>query len=69
MRRREKIAVEALYDMYSSSLYDVIVRIVIDTTMKEMKSIASVDAFAVTLEPRGGSLGPTIDQMVVIGKF
>lgn len=43
-----------------------------DTTskdMKEMKSIASADAFAVTLEPRGGSQSPTMDQMVVIGKF
>lgn len=43
-----------------------------DTTsknMKEMKSIASADAFAVTLEPRGGSPSPTMDQMVVIGKF
>ncbi len=43
-----------------------------DTTskdMKVMKSIASADAFAVTLEPRGGSQNPTMDQMVVIGKF
>ena len=42
-----------------------------DTTadMKEMKSIASVDEFAVTLEPRGGSANPTMDQMVVLGKF
>jgi anti-sigma-K factor RskA len=43
-----------------------------DTTskgMKEMKSIASADAFAVTLEPRGGSPSPTMDQMMVIGKF
>lgn len=43
-----------------------------DTTskdMKEMKSIASADAFAVTLEPRGGSQNPTMDQMMVIGKF
>lgn len=39
------------------------------TDMKEMKSIASADAFAVTLEPRGGSASPTMDQMVVIGKF
>lgn len=37
--------------------------------MKEMKSIASADAFAVTLEPRGGSPSPTMDQMMVIGKF
>lgn len=37
--------------------------------MKEMKSIASADAFAVTLERRGGSPTPTMDQMMVIGKF
>lgn len=39
--------------------------------MKVMKAIASVsaDAFAVTLEPRGGSVNPTMDQMMVIGKF
>jgi anti-sigma-K factor RskA len=43
-----------------------------DTTSKdmvEMRSIASADAFAVTLEPRGGSQNPTMDQMMVIGKF
>ena len=39
------------------------------TSMKEMESIASADAFAVTLEPRGGSVNPTMDQMMVIGKF
>jgi len=39
------------------------------TDMKEMKSIASADNFAVTLEPRGGSISPTMDQMMVIGKF
>jgi anti-sigma-K factor RskA len=37
--------------------------------MKEMKSVANAAAFAVTLEPRGGSVNPTMDQMVVIGKF
>lgn len=39
--------------------------------MKEMKEIAAIktDAFAVTLEPRGGSVNPTMDQMMVIGKF
>lgn len=37
--------------------------------MVEMKSIASADAFAVTLEPRGGSTTPTMDEMMVIGKF
>ena len=35
MRNREKIAVDALYDMYSSSLYGVISRIVIDTATAE----------------------------------
>ncbi len=41
------------------------------TGMKEMKTMASVtaDAFAVTLEPRGGSASPTMDQMMVLGKF
>ncbi|MEN0056454.1 MAG: anti-sigma factor [Mucilaginibacter sp.] len=37
--------------------------------MKEMKSIARADAFAVTLEPKGGSVNPTMDQMMVLGKF
>jgi anti-sigma-K factor RskA len=37
------------------------------TYMKEMKSKASAVAFAVTLEPRGGSTSPTMDQMMVIG--
>lgn len=43
-----------------------------DTTskgMKEMKEIASADAFAVTLEKRGGSIAPTLDEMMVLGKF
>jgi len=35
LANREKIAVEALYDMYSSSLFGVISRIVIDTTTAE----------------------------------
>ncbi|MDN5286513.1 MAG: hypothetical protein JWR38_2787 [Mucilaginibacter sp.] len=39
------------------------------TDMKEMKSIALADAFAVTLEPKGGSINPTMDQMMVLGKF
>jgi anti-sigma-K factor RskA len=38
-------------------------------SVKEMKAIASADEFAVTLEPMGGSVNPTLDQMVVIGKF
>lgn len=35
LRNREKIAAEALYDMYSASLYGVISRIVIDTATAE----------------------------------
>lgn len=35
LRNREKIAVEALYDMYSSSLYGVISRIIVDTATAE----------------------------------
>jgi hypothetical protein len=43
-----------------------------DTTsksMKEMNSVASAEAFAVTLEPRGGSQSPTMANMMVLGKF
>ncbi|MDF2431516.1 MAG: hypothetical protein JWP44_1147 [Mucilaginibacter sp.] len=39
------------------------------TNMKEMKPVALADAFAVTLEPRGGSVTPTMDEMMVVGKF
>jgi RNA polymerase sigma factor (sigma-70 family) len=35
MRNREKIAVEALYDMYSASLFGVISRIIPDTAIAE----------------------------------
>jgi RNA polymerase sigma factor (sigma-70 family) len=35
LKNREKIAVEALYDMYSSSLYGVIARIITDTATAE----------------------------------
>ena len=36
--------------------------------MKPMKSIANADAFAVTLEPRGGSASPTMSELMVLGK-
>ena len=42
-----------------------------DTTskdMKEMKSIEYADAFAVTLEKRGGSPTPHLDDLMVMGK-
>lgn len=41
-----------------------------DTTdMKEMKSVALAGAFAVTREPRGGSVNPTMNEMMLIGQF
>lgn len=41
-----------------------------DTTgMKKMKSVKSAQAFAVTLEPRGGSVNPTTEQMMAIGNI
>ena len=38
------------------------------TAMIEMKSIAKADAFAVTLEPRGGLPSPTMANLMVVGK-
>ncbi|MDB5121590.1 MAG: hypothetical protein JWN56_2808 [Sphingobacteriales bacterium] len=35
--------------------------------MKRMKAIGNAQAFAVTLEPRGGSVNPTMEQMIVMG--
>lgn len=35
--------------------------------LKEMPAVDTADAFAVTLEPRGGSPAPTMDQMMVVG--
>ena len=37
--------------------------------MKLMKPVALASAFAVTLEPRGGSVNPTMSEMMVIGQF
>lgn len=37
--------------------------------MKLMKPVALAGAFAVTLEPRGGSVNPTMTEMVAIGQF
>lgn len=39
------------------------------SAMKEMASVGHPDTFAVTLEPRGGSINPTMDQMMVIGNL
>jgi anti-sigma-K factor RskA len=39
-----------------------------DTTgMIKMKSLKNVQAFGVTLEPKGGSINPTMDQMMAMG--
>lgn len=40
-----------------------------DGGMKKMKSVANAQAFAVTLEPRGGSENPTMEQMMAIGNI
>lgn len=40
-----------------------------NTGMKRMKTIGNAQAFAVTLEPRGGSASPTMEQMVVMGSI
>lgn len=37
--------------------------------MKLMKPVDLAGAFAVTLEPRGGSVNPTMSEMMVIGQF
>lgn len=37
--------------------------------MKTMKSVDIPQAFAVTLEPHGGSVNPTLSNMMVLGQF
>ncbi len=37
--------------------------------MQQMKDIASAQAFAMTVEPTGGSAGPTLNTMTVIGNI
>lgn len=39
-----------------------------DKSLHEMKSMEDAQAFAITLEPRGGSVNPTMDQMYAMGK-
>jgi anti-sigma-K factor RskA len=39
------------------------------TGLQQMKDIASAQAFAMTVEPTGGSAGPTLDTMTVIGNI
>ncbi len=37
--------------------------------MIEMKTVGNAQAFAVTLEPKGGSINPSMDQMYLMGKI
>lgn len=39
------------------------------TGMKKMYSVANAQAFAVTLEPKGGSTSPTMDQLIASGSI
>ncbi len=39
------------------------------TSLLKMKTAENASAFAVTLEPRGGSVNPTMEQMYVIGQI
>lgn len=39
------------------------------TDLRKMKTTATASAFAVTLEPRGGSKSPTLEKMYVIGQI
>ncbi|UOQ70555.1 anti-sigma factor [Hymenobacter cellulosilyticus] len=38
-------------------------------SLQQMKDIASAEAFAMTVEPAGGSENPTLSTMTVLGKF
>ena len=40
-----------------------------DKSLHPMKSMDDVQAFAITLEPKGGSVNPTMDQMYVMGEI
>jgi anti-sigma-K factor RskA len=40
-----------------------------DSGMVKMKPVSNAQAFAVTLEPKGGSKAPTLDQMVAMGSI
>lgn len=40
-----------------------------EATLIRMKDVGEPQAFAITIEPKGGSPGPTMDQMIVLGKL
>jgi len=39
------------------------------TAFVKVKDVAEPQAFAITIEPKGGSVNPTMDQMIVMGKL
>jgi len=39
------------------------------TALIKVKDVSEPQAFAITIEPKGGSVNPTMDQMVVLGKL
>jgi len=39
------------------------------TALVKVKDVSEPQAFAITIEPKGGSVNPTMDQMIVLGKL
>ena len=39
------------------------------TALIKVKDVSEPQAFAITIEPKGGSVNPTMDQMIVLGKL
>ena len=39
------------------------------TALIKVKDVSAPQAFAITIEPKGGSVNPTMDQMIVLGKL
>lgn len=39
------------------------------TALVKVKDVSAPQAFAITIEPKGGSVNPTMDQMIVLGKL
>lgn len=37
--------------------------------LQQMQAVAEADAFAITIEPKGGSKSPTLEKLVVLGKL
>ena len=38
-------------------------------TWQQMQAVAEAGAFAITIEPKGGSESPTLDKLVVLGEI